>query len=103
LIQLLKYELLTADKHMQCDALTVRLDMSKTLTIEQAFKGIETWFNARKGISIGDSYWHYDFLDNETGEILEMNCRIDMNKLMVENDFYPPYIKNAFKKYKQSI
>ena len=45
---IVKYELLTADKHMQCDALTVRLDMSKTLTIEQAFKGIETWLMQEK-------------------------------------------------------
>lgn len=98
IFHLTSFEYLVADKWMKCDALQIWIDLKLTYPISQ--KGLYTWFSARNGIEQGVTYLHYEFVDEETGEILTMNCRLDMNKLMVQNNLYPPIIQQAFKNYK---
>lgn len=101
---LTSFTYLIADKDMPCDAFRVWIDTVSGLALKQKEKGISVWSNAWKGISVGEQYLEYTFevIDEETGELTEqvLSCRIDMNKLMVKNNLYPPIIQQAFKNYK---
>lgn len=51
-------------------------------------------FRERKGkIPPNTSYINYLFVDTETGEQMELNCSMQMDKLNKRNDIYPPVIK----------
>lgn len=104
MISLSSFTYLVAEKYMPCDAFKIWCDVVNELDVKQKEKGIEIWFAARKGIIQGTQYLEYKFdvLDEETGELQEqvMSCRIDMNKVMVKNEWYPKIILQAFKKYK---
>lgn len=85
---------------MNCEALSMWLDLMRVEGdgIKQQV-GMQVWFKARKGIATNDKYIHYCFLDTESGELLEFNCRRDTDSLMTENKFYPEYLLNAIFKY----
>lgn len=104
MISLTSFTYLVAEKDMPCDAFKIWCDMVGQLDVNEKQKGLGTWVEARHGIITGTKYLEYKFdvLDEETGELTEMfmSCRIDMNKLMVKNEFYPKMILQAFKKYK---
>jgi len=104
---LIKFDYLISDENIRCDAFGVYMDLSHQYTLEQKQKAIGTvWFNSRHGISKGETYIKYEFAEIElfTGEVVSeyfFNCRIDMNKLMIKNLFYPNSMKLAFEKYKK--
>ena len=101
---LTSFTYLVAEKDMPCDAFRVWVDSVGMFDLKQKEKGIGTWSKAWKGISAGEQYLEYTFevVDEETGELTEqvLSCRIDMNKVMVKNNLYPPIIQQAFKNYK---
>ena len=104
MISLISFTYLVAEKDMPCDAFKIWCDVVKTLDANEKQKGIATWFNARHGIILGSEYLEYvfDVVDEETGEIEEqvLSVSVEMNKLMVANNWYPKSIQQAFKKYK---
>lgn len=102
MISLTSFTYLVADQWIKCDAFTIWCDLK--LKYPEVQKGINVWFQGWRGIGTGDQYLEYKFdvVDEETGEVTEMvmSCRIDMNKLMVKQGWYPPIILQAFKKFK---
>lgn len=92
MISLLSENILVAENDMRCDALSIWLDVGKNIDVKEKMKVIRLVFDARKGITKGTQYSHYEFLDDETGEIQEMNCRVDMDLMMRRNNFYPKII-----------
>lgn len=83
--------ILIAEHWLRCDALSIWLDVVENFTKKDKEKGISIWFNARHQIMEGEPYWHFEFVDDD-GELHEMNCRLDMHTLMLENSFYPKII-----------
>lgn len=104
MISLVSFNYLVAEKDMPCDAFRVWVDSVGLFDVKTKEKGISTWSKAWKGIEKDEQYLEYKFevIDEDTGEIIEqyMNCRIDMNKIMVKHGLYPKIIQQAFKKYK---
>lgn len=98
--ELIGFNYLITEEWKPCDALQVWIDRAKELDIKQREIGLNVWFNARKGINIGDTYLQYEFVDKESGELLVLSVLPEMNKLMVSNNFYPKIIQNAFDKFK---
>lgn len=87
-----------AEKSIKCDALEMWFDLK--LVMPELEKGVQTWWQAGKGIETGNQYIHYEFVDAETGEMLTMNCRKDMNAMMLKYQYYPKIIQYALSKYK---
>ena len=89
---------------MPCDAFKIWCDVVNGLSVDEKQKGLSTWFNARHGIVSGSEYLEYSFdvVDEESGELVEqvLSVSVEMNKLMVANNWYPKSIQQAFKKYK---
>jgi hypothetical protein len=92
MISLLSENILVAEKWMRCDAFSIWLDVSKSIEIKKLEQGISTWFGARKQIEKDNPYWHFEFLDKETGEVSELNCRVDMHSFMLKENYYPKII-----------
>ena len=104
MISLVSFNYLVAEKDMPCDAFRVWVDSVNLFDVKTKEKGISVWSKAWKGIEKDEQYLEYKFnvVGEETGELTEMfmNCRIDMNKIMVKNNLYPKIIQQAFQKYK---
>jgi len=104
MISLSSFTYLVAEKDMPCDAFKIWCDVAQTLDAKEKQKGLSTWFNARHGILSGSEYLEYKFdvVDEDSGELIEMvlSVRVEMNKLMVKEGWYPKSIQQAFKKYK---
>lgn len=96
-LKLQSFDLLVAEKDMRCDAHSMWLDLN--LHGEDLSKGVSTWYSGRHGIKANDIYVYYQFVDEETAEILELNCRVDMDKLMLKYKFYPKYIVSCMERF----
>jgi hypothetical protein len=104
MISLNSFTYLIAEKDMQCDAFKIWCDVVKDVEVKQKQKGISIWTQAWRGIEKDQQYLEYKFdvVDEESGEMEEqvLSVRIDMNKVMVDNGWYPKIIQQAFLKYK---
>lgn len=98
--KLISFTYLVSNADLNCDAFDIWLDIVTRMDVKGKQKGMSTWFNARHGILSGSSYLEYSFVDEQSGEMLIMNCRIDMNKFLADNKLYPPIIQYAFDKFK---
>lgn len=96
MISLLSENILVANSHLRCDALSMFFDLE--IDAKEKEKVIGTVFRARYGIEKGMEYCHYEFLDNETGELQELNCRIDLDLMMRKNNYYPKMILQLLNK-----
>ena len=88
---------------MDCDAFTMwegimkgDIPRQKRETVMSIVRN-KSW----KGVEPYTRYVHYEFIDTDIGEILEMNCRTDMDSLMIDNKFYPPVILNQILSYER--
>lgn len=104
MISLSSFTYLTAENDIPCEAFKIWMDVVKDVENNKKEKGISVWTQAWKGILKDSQYLEYKFdvVDEESGEITEqvLSCRIDMNKVMVDNGWYPKIILQAFQKYK---
>jgi len=104
MISLNSFTYLIAEKDMPCDAFKIWCDVVKDIEVKQKQKGISIWTQAWRGIEKDQQYLEYKFdvIDEESGELQEqvLSVRIDMNKVMVDNGWYPKIILQAFLKYK---
>ena len=98
--QLILAEQRIAEQKMRCDAMQMWLDMHKHCeSAKKIEKGLKVWFHARSGIQVQARYIHYEFVDTETAEILEMNTDYKMNKMMCLHKIYPPFILDEIINY----
>lgn len=87
-------ELLTATEPLRCDAVEMYFDAKKVRKIELMnlkFLDVVKIFENRLG-KIKGEYVRYEFIDMETGELLEMNCGKDMDYVCKYYRLYPEYL-----------
>lgn len=83
-----------------CDAFTMWSGIMKgEKTLQERQAGLKVWVKAWKGIEPYSKFIHYEFVETTTGEVHEMNCRIDMDSVMIDNKFYPAEILNQITAY----
>lgn len=104
MISLTSFTYLTAEKDIPCEAFKIWCDVVGGLDVKEKQKGIDVWAQGWKGILKGSKYLEFTFevIDEETGEVAYqiLNVNPDMNKVMVDNGWYPKIILQAFFKYK---
>ena len=84
---------------MECDAITMWLKISKNLDRKVIEKGLHAW-GWGATIHVGEQYYNYEFVDELTGELFELNVKQRMDGYMRRFDLYPQIIKNAIDNFK---
>lgn len=91
----------TATVNMPCDAIQSFCDFMDNSDFNTKIKYICDLFKVRKmKIRPTEKYWNITFVDTETGEQLEMNCKKGVHNLCIKRKIYAPVILNPLTKEK---
>lgn len=86
-----------------CDAIQSFLDFMDNSVFEVKIKYICDLFKIRKmKIRPTEKYWNITFVDTETGEQLEMNCKKGVHALCVRRKIYSPLILDPLTQNQQT-
>lgn len=85
-------------KEMPCDAVKSFFDFMNSIDVSRKIKYIQDLCKVKlMKIKPTETYLNITFVDTETGEQLEMNCKKGVHKLCVERNIYPYIINKHFK------
>jgi len=107
-LTLIRRDFLIADKDLQCAAFEMWMKIARgreydSRPLWERTKLVCAAFKTRFGIQTGDDYIHYEFVDGDTGGVLEMDCAPHMDLEMIKTDSYPPFILSEIKKHDYKI
>lgn len=84
--------------NMPCEAVKAFFDFMNSIDVNKKMKYINDLFKVKlMKIQPTETYLNITFVDTETGEQLEMNCKKGVHKLCVERNIYPYIINKHFK------
>lgn len=94
---------LISETNMDCDARKTFFDFIISSDDKTKLKYIEDFFRVRNmRIVPTEPYLNIVFVDTETGEQLEMNCKRGVHNLCMKRKIYPPIILVPLIKYQQT-
>lgn len=89
----------TATTNMPCDAVQSFFDFMNSVDVNKKEKYICDLFSIRKmKIQPTEKYLNIIFIDTETGEQLEMNCKKGVHNLCIKRKIYSQLILNSLPK-----